>query len=372
MPIKLFEPYSIGNMELRNRFVRSGTWDATADGSGAVTDASLALYRQLAQGKLGLMVTSFAFVSPHGQSVPAQYGAHNDDMIPGLRKLVQAVHEAGIMIALQIVHAGINSPYHSATGFVPLAVSVMPELDTPHREMTGEEIESIIDDFVKAAVRGREAGFDAIQLHGAHGYLMSQFLSPLFNHRKDKWGGSAENRRTFHLEVIRKVRQAIGADFPLMVKLGVEDDKDGGLTLNESVDTAQKMERSGIDAIEVSTGSDAFNSIMPVLKKGDPARVYFRRRAATIKQAVNVPVMIVAGIRSLEVAEDIVNSGDADLISMCRPLIREPHLIVRWQAGETEPAKCISCNICVNIVASGNPLECGQERRLRVETSVST
>ena len=368
----LFEPYRVGTLELRNRFVRSATFDATADGSGAVTDTSLALYRQLAQGELGLMVTGYAFVSSHGQAVPAQYGAHNDDMVPGLRRLAQAAHEGGTKIALQIVHAGINSPYLSATGVVPLAVSTMPELGTLHREMAGEEIESIIADFVAAAVRGRNAGFDAIQLHGAHGCLMSQFLSPLFNHRTDKWGGSAENRRTFHLDVIRKVRQAIGADFPLMVKLGVEDDKDGGLTLSESADAAQQMERSGIDVIEVSTGSEAFTSIMPVLKKSDPERAYFRRRAATIKRAVDVPVMVVGGIRSLEAAKAIVDSGDADLISMCRPFIREPHLVARWQAGETEPAKCISCNSCANIVASGSPLECGQERRLREKTSEST
>ena len=368
----LFEPYRVGTLELRNRFVRSATSDATADGSGAVTGTSLALYRTLGQGGLGLIVTGFAFVSSHGQSVPAQYGAHNDNMIPGLCRLAQAAHEAGTKIALQIVHAGINSSYLRETYVVPLAVSTIPELGTPHREMAGEEIESIIADFVAAAVRGREAGFDAIQLHGGHGYLMSQFLSPLFNHRTDKWGGSAENRRRFHLEVIRKVRQAIGADFPLMVKLGVEDDKDGGLTLSESVAAAQQMERSGINAIEVSTGSDAFTSIMPVLKKGDPGRVYFRRRAATIKRAVNIPVMVVAGIRSLEMAKDIVDSGDGDLISMCRPLIREPHLVARWQTGETEPAKCISCNMCGNIVASGSPLECGQERRLREQTNAST
>jgi 2,4-dienoyl-CoA reductase-like NADH-dependent reductase (Old Yellow Enzyme family) len=361
MSIELFEPFSIGKMELRNRFVRSATWDATADGSGAVTDVSLALYDTLGQGGLGLIVTGFAFVSSHGQSVPAQYGVHDDAMIPGLRRLVQAVHKGSAKIALQIAHAGINSPYLGATGAVSMAVSAIPEWGTPHREMAGEEIESIITDFVAAAVRGREAGFDAIQLHGAHGYLMSQFLSPLFNHRTDKWGGNAENRRRFHLEVIRKVRQAIGADFPLIIKFGVGDDKDGGLTLGESVDAARQMARGGIDAIEVSTGSDSFTNIMPVLKKGDPERVYYRSRAATIKRAVKVPVMVVAGMRSLEVAKDIVDSGDADLISMCRPFIREPHLVARWQAGEAEPAMCISCNGCAGIVAGGNLLKCGQE-----------
>ena len=362
MFMELFDPFIISKMELRNRFVRSATWDATADSTGAVTDASVALYRNLGQGGLGLVVTGFGFVSAQGQSVPAQYGVHNDDMIPGLRRLVQAVHDGGARIALQIAHSGINSPFFSATGVVPLVVSAMPESDRPHREMTGEEIESIIDDFAAAAVRGKEAAFDAVQLDGAHGYLMSQFLSPRSNHRTDQWGGSAENRRRFHLEVIRKVRQAIGADLPLMIKFGVEDDKEGGLTLGESTDAAQQMARSGIDAIEVSTGSNAFTSIMPVLKKGEPEQAYFRSRAAAIKQAVDVPVMVVAGIRSLEVARAIVDSGAADLISMCRPFIREPHLIARWQAGETKPATCISCNGCAGTVAGGGPLECVQEK----------
>jgi len=250
--MELFEPYSIGKMKLRNRFVRSGTLDATADSSGAVTDASVALYRTLGQGGVGLIITGFSFVSSHGQSVPAQYGVHNDDMIPGLRRLTQAVHEGGARIALQIAHSGINSPFLNATGAVPLAVSKMPDVSTPNREMNGEEIEDIIADFAATAVRGREAGFDAIQLHGAHGYLMSQFLSPRYNRRTDQWGGSAENRRRFHIEVIRKVRQAIGADFPLMVKFGVGDDSDGGLTLDESVETARLMAHNGIDAIEVS------------------------------------------------------------------------------------------------------------------------
>lgn len=360
--MKLFEPYLVGKMELRNRFVRSATNDSTANSSGAVTDASVALYRTLGQGGLGLIVSGFAFVSEHGQVLPRQYGVHNDDMIPGLRRLVQAVHKGGAKIALQIVHSGINSPHLSAKGAVPKVVSVMPDMSPSHRQMTGEEIEDIIAEFAAAAVRGREAGFDAIQLHGAHGYLMSQFLSPVFNRRTDQWGGSAENRRRFHLEVIRKVRQAVGADFPLMVKFGVEEDKDGGLSLSDSLKTARQIEGSGIDAIEVSTGSEVLPTIVQAMKKGDPERAYFRERAAAVKRAVKVPVIAVAGIRSLEMAKDIVDSGDADLISMCRPFIREPHLVARWQAGETEPAKCISCNKCLSIAGRGESLECQQEK----------
>jgi 2,4-dienoyl-CoA reductase-like NADH-dependent reductase (Old Yellow Enzyme family) len=190
MPEVLFEPCRIGNLEIRNHFVRSATWDATADINGKVTDASVEIYRRLGEGDIGLIVSGYAFVSEHGQAIHGQYGAHSNDMIPGLSRLVQAVHEGGGKIALQIVHAGINSVYLPQEGTTVLAVSEMPEVKRSHREMSDEDIEGIIDDFAMAAVRGREAGFDAVQLHGAHGYLMSQFISPLFNQRTDRWGGA--------------------------------------------------------------------------------------------------------------------------------------------------------------------------------------
>ena len=269
MSIDLFKPCRIGKLELRNRLVRSATWDATADSSGAVTDNSMALYRALGQGGIGLIITGYAFISPLGQAAPKQYGAHTDDMIPGLRKLAEVAHQDGAKIALQIVHAGINSTYLHRQGITGLAVSKIDAIKRPHREMTDEEIEAIPSDFAAAALRGREAGFDAVQLHGAHGYLMSQFVSPLYNLRNDRWGGNAEKRRRFHLEVIKKVRQAVGDDFPMMIKFGVQDDKEGGLSLSEGVETARQMAEKGIDAIEVSIGVGA---AMQGTKAGEPER----------------------------------------------------------------------------------------------------
>jgi len=363
MSSNLFEPHRIGNLEMKNRFVRSATWDGSADENGAVTEQSLDIYRRLGQGGIGLIISGYAFVSSHGQANAGQYGIHNDDMVPGLRKMTEAAHQNGTRIAVQIVHAGINSGYLIGKGVTPLAMSRMPEMSQPHEEMTDEDLESIITDFAAAAVRGREAGFDAVQLHGAHGYFMSQAISPLFNRRTDRWGGNAENRRRFHLEVVRKVRQAIGDDFPLMIKYGVMDDREGGLSLEEGIEAAEQMVSAGLDAIEVSGG---VGQSTPV-QKGDEEETPFRERAAAIKRAVTVPVMVVAGIRRLETAQNIVDSGDADMVSMCRPFIREPGLVARWQRGETAKATCISCNRCFPIIARGEPLECGEERRLREE-----
>jgi len=367
MAIELFEPYRIGKLELRNRFVRSATWDATADDSGRVTDTSVALYGNLGRGEIGLIVSGYAYISLIGQAAVGQYSVHTDDMIPGLSRLVQAAHQGGAKIALQIVHAGINDRLLSSRkGITLLAVSKRPEINRPHRELTDEEIEEIISDFAAAALRGREAGFDAVQLHGAHAYLMSQIQSPLYNLRRDRWGGSAENRRRFHLEVIRKIHQVVGTDFPLMIKFGVQDDREGGLSLSEGLETARQMVAEGIDAIEVSAGVG--NPVL-TMRKGESPRAYYRERAAAVKRMVTVPVILVGGIRSFEMAKDIVSSGDTDLISMCRPFIREPDLVARWQRGDTAPAKCISCNKCMARMARGELLgpECFEEHRPRGE-----
>lgn len=359
MASKLFQPFQIGRLTLPNRFVRSATWDATADSAGVVTERSVAIYRQLGRGGVGLIITGHAFVSPLGQAGHGQYGGYSDDLLPSLSRLAQAAHDGGAKIALQIAHAGLRSAYLHDAGLTAQAVSAIPRIKRPHREMTDEDIAALIDDFAAAAGRAVAAGFDAVQLHGAHGYLISQFLSPLFNHRTDRWGGSPENRWRFPLEVLKAVRKAVGASFPVFIKLGTQDDRANGLTADGGLAVAVELAAAGIDAIEVSCG---FGNSMQTLEVGEEQEPYFRDRAAQVKQAVSVPVMVVGGIRSLEMAQDVIESGDADLISMCRPFIREPGLIARWQRGETTPARCISCNRCLGSAARGETLACGEEQ----------
>jgi 2,4-dienoyl-CoA reductase-like NADH-dependent reductase (Old Yellow Enzyme family) len=342
--IDLFQPYRIGKLELSNRFVRSATWDATANSDGTVSDASLALFKKLGSGGIGLIVTGHTFMAPNGQAGFGQYGIHNDKMVLELRQLVAAVHRSGGKIAIQITHAGIN-----AMRAVPnaLVVSQMPTVGREQHEMSEDDIEVLLDDFVKAAVRAREAGFDAVQFHGAHGYLLNQFISPVINRRTDRWGGSIENRSRFHVEVIRRSRQAVGHDFPLLIKFGIPGKSGKGLTVEDSLWTAAQMCEAGIDAIEVSADSSAMErNAVPLMKRGEPERVFFRDRAAAVKGIVNVPVILVGGIRSLATASDIVNSGDADLIAMSRPFICEPALLKRWQENSNRTVDCISCNRC--------------------------
>ncbi len=359
MGLDLFEPFRMGSLELRNRFVRSATGDGTADESGMVTDSSVAIYERLGRGGVGLIVTGHAFVSPAGQASSHQYGIHDDAMIPGLRRLVEAVHQGGAKIAVQISHAGLHVRSAYQKGMVMQAVAEVADIERPYRVMTDEGIGEVISAFVSAGRRGLEAGFDAIQLHGAHGYLMSQFLSPLYNHRNDYWGSSARKRRAFHLEVVRSVRNAIGFDFPLFIKLGVQDERGGGLNLEEGLETAKELAVQGIDAIEVSCG---VGTSMKAAHEDEPERTYFRDKAAATKRVVAVPVIAVGGIRSLEMAGDIIDSGDADLISMCRPFMREPDLIARWQRGLKSPSTCISCNKCMSIRTADRTFDCAQNR----------
>jgi 2,4-dienoyl-CoA reductase-like NADH-dependent reductase (Old Yellow Enzyme family) len=363
---KLFTPIKIGKLEIKNRFMRSATWDAIADDTGMVTERSSTIYHGLNTGAIGLIITGFAFVSfPLGQAGGGQYGIYNDKMIPGWKPIIKEAHRHCSKIAMQIVHGGINAGFMAQKDVSLCAVSCIPKLAArTHHEMTNEEIEGIIADFIASGVRVREAGFDAVQLHGAHGYLISQFISPLFNHRTDRWGGSPENRRRFLLEIVKGLRKALGPDYPILIKFGVQDDREGGMLLSEGLDICREMVKAGVNSIEVSAG---VGSAIQRLREGDVGKIVFRERAAAVKKSVNIPVAVVNGIRSLAIADDIINSGDADMISMSRPFIREPHLVLRWQKGDTAPAKCISCGKCMPNGNKNTILECGEERRLREE-----
>ena len=205
------------------------------------------------------------------------------------------------------------------------------------------------------------------QVQGAHGYLLSQFLSPLTNHRQDRWGGSPENRRRIHVETIRRIRTAVGAEFPILMKFGVMDDRDGGTSLEEGIAAINAMAGAGLDAVEIS-GGIAPGSLGAIRAIGENVNedAYYRERAARVKRAITIPLAVVGGIRLLETAEDIVTSGDADFVCLCRPLLREPGLIQRWLSGDHRRAKCITCNKCTAAMyRRGKWIECEVEREIR-------
>lgn len=345
----VFEETTVKGMKLKNRLVRSATWEGMCDHNGCPTDTLTDFYCQLALGGIGLIITGYTFVRPDGKQLPGKMGIHTDNFADEFKKMTGSVHDAGGTIAVQLVHAGGQTDSSNA-GRQPLAPSAIQVDQFPEMpaELTTNEISDIVNAFGEGARRAREWGFDAVQLHGAHGYLINQFLSPLTNRRTDGYGGSIENRSRFVIEVYNKVRDAVGSDYPVLIKLNASDHLEGGLSVQDATYVAQQLSELGIDAIEVSAGTPASGDKSPARAKiNKPEKeAYHLRLALEIKKAVSCPVMVVGGIRSYEVAEKAVSEGELDYISMARPLIREPALPHRWQKGDRSPAKCISCNGC--------------------------
>jgi 2,4-dienoyl-CoA reductase-like NADH-dependent reductase (Old Yellow Enzyme family) len=233
--------------------------------------------------------------------------------------------------------------------------------------MTPKEIEQTIQSFVSAAARSQQAGFDGVQLHVAHGYLLSQFLSPYFNKRTDEYGGSVENRARIVLAILERTKVALGATFPVLVKMNSDDFIDGGLTVEEMLRISEMLESAGIDGIELSGGTmDAASRHSPVRRgrlKSDEQETYYREAARQYKERIGVPLLLVGGIRSYTVAEDLIQKGMADFISMSRPLIREPHLVARWKSGDREKSACRSCNLCYKPIRDGVGMYCVAEAK---------
>ncbi len=346
----LFTPVKIGPLTVPNRFVRSATHDYMADDEGNVTDANVDLFRRLAEGEVGLIITGHAYTQPSGQASPRQMAVFDDRFIGGLARIPKAVHAFPSRVFLQIAHAGRQTKA-KLCGCVPVSPSPVydPVSKVMPRELTRDEIRALITDFVSAAGRANKAGFDGVQLHAAHGYLISSFLSPHTNRRADEWGGPIENRARVLIETLRGVKESCGSDFPVIVKLNSTDFLEDGLSLDEAVRIAQMLEAAGIDGIEASGGmaEAGRGSVWPGLRS-ESEEGYFVENAAKIKKAVSVPVFGLGGIRTLAVAEQIVEQGRVDLISLSRPLIRDPYLVKHFREGLAAGSECISCNKCFN------------------------
>lgn len=343
----LFEPIGIGLLELRNRLVRSATAEMMADETGKPGPGLAVLYRDLAEGGVGLLITGHMYVHRSGVAHPGMTSVATDACVQDLFVLAETVHDHGGAIAVQINHGGrqvraglVNDPIAPS--------SVKPNPPRPGaREMTSDEIEMLIDAYGAAARRVKQAGCDAVQIHAAHGYLVSQFLSPVANQRTDEWGGNLENRMRFLKRVAASVRAQVGASFPVLVKLGIRDESEQGLTLAEGVEIVSALPEMGIDAVEISGGlaeTGAFNIAGEIGPRQNEA--YFRSWAKAAQASAELPIILVGGMRSLETMEHVLASGDAQLISMCRPLICEPDLPNRLREGRQAAAACVSKNRC--------------------------
>lgn len=370
----LFTPISIKTMEIKNRFVRSATYDGYADEKGHATERQIEFFAQLARGGVGLIITGISYVHSSGQNSPVQNSIASDECIPGLRKLTDTVHSEGAKIAVQLFHAGRESAAFLKTKNVEaLGSSFLAEdlyFKRPYRAMTEKEIFEVISAFGDSARRARDAGFDAVQVHGAHAYLLSQFLSPYSNCRTDQWGGPLENRLLLHREILKDIRVKTGEDYPILIKIGVQDGFPGGLEFNDGLSATQFLAQWGFDSLEVSSGLrgkryEGTEFRTQLNRQGREA--YFREACREVKRRVNVPVMMVGGLRSFGMMEEIITKGEADFVSMSRPFIREPFIINEWKKDHDRVPACISCNGCLEWIFKGNSLQCIQEMKKRVE-----
>jgi 2,4-dienoyl-CoA reductase-like NADH-dependent reductase (Old Yellow Enzyme family) len=336
--VSLYDSLIINKMELKNRFVRSATLDTLGD-NGMVTDSVIKLYCELAKGQVGLIITGGLFPSEEGRlHSGGQIGVHTDKMIPGLKKLVRIVHENGGRIGAQLVHKGWGT-------MKPVGPSSMvnPKTGLKVRELSENEIDNLVELFVQAAKRVIEADFDAIQLHGAHSHLISTFLSPVTNKREDKWGGSPEKRSNFIREIYKGIRNLVGSDYPILIKLGLVDYHPNGKQLSEGIYTATSLEADGVDAIEVSEGLEEERRHHIRL---DAMHPYYLHECLQARKALTLPLILVGGIRYLQDMEAILQEGVAAAISMCRPFIRDPHIVVKFHNNSIFKSECVSCNSC--------------------------
>ena len=360
--MNIFDSIVLNGLAIKNRFVRSAVWEGMATDEGAVTPDLTNLMKTLAEGGTGLLISSFAYIRKDGQARFKQLAIHDDVLIPGLREMCGAVHKAGASIFAQLVHAGVNAE-QSLSGLQPMGPTEMKNAkDEKARAMTEEDIALWGESFANAARRAVSAGFDGVQIHAAHAYGLGQFLSPYYNKRTDRYGGTIENRARALIEVYRVVRNAVGENYPITAKINSEDFIDGGLMPHMMVETAVIMESEGFDAVEVSGGGGPVARYL-ASRPGDPQtpdeEVYYRDAARLYKERVKkMPMMLVGGIRSLETARQLLRDGLADMISFGRPLIREPGLVNRWASGDIRRAACVSCEGCRKPALAGEGLRC--------------
>lgn len=381
-------PSRIGPLEVKNRLVRASTSETMATAAGDATDMLADLYGDLAAGGAGLLLTGHIYVEPRGQASADQPGLYDDRQIAPMQKVTEAVHSSGGLIFAELGHAGSQTMLPEVGPIAP-SPTANEMYGLQPREATEDDIQAVIAAFGDAARRALAAGFDGIHIHGGNGYLISEFSSPLTNQRADAWGGDAHRRGRFLAAVYDAVRAAVGPRMPVTARIGIADSIPGGLEVGESIDRVRDLAGRGLDAVEVSYGimrsylenirryvavgakQAAANGLVQRLFRPKGAEAYYRGFAHAVKAAVEIPVILVGGIRTTETMTDVLESGDADFLAMARPFIREPDLPNKLAAGRTGMVECVSCNMC--LVHDGfDPLRCWRTSPAAVAAHVYT
>lgn len=377
---QLFSKATLGNLTLRNRIIRSGCFEGMCQ-DGKVTESLIEYHRRVAEGGVGMTTVSYCSVSHDGRTFEHEMWMR-PEIIPDLKKLTEAVHKEGAAVSIQHGHSGFFTS-KKVIGKRPLGASPKLCVFTLSycREMTESDIEEKIHDFAQAARLAKLAGFDAVEIHAGHGYLLSQFLSPWTNKRKDKFGGSLENRLRFPVAVIEAVRKAVGIDFPILVKMNQEDGMKSGLHLNEAVEVAKAFEKTGASALIPSAGFTSkvpflmLRGNLPVKEMSNNQPELFKRiglklfgrfmvpehkyepmflleGAKKVREAVSIPVIYIGGTTTLG---DLISARNAgfEFIQIGRATIQDPDFVKKLESGEMTESPCDHCNRCVAAMDAG-------------------
>jgi 2,4-dienoyl-CoA reductase-like NADH-dependent reductase (Old Yellow Enzyme family)/thioredoxin reductase len=351
----LFSQGNIGKLRLKNRLIMNAMGTILTDGTGYPIKRTLEYYKARSSESIGLITTQCAGIDKDG-SPGWELGIYDDSFIPGIKSIVDAVHENGSKVSVQLMHNGMLLTFTRIPKGMALKVpSITPWLSPAwkYSEVTETDIERYIDDFAQAARRVKDAGADAVELHACHGCLVSTFMSPVTNRRDDKYGSSPENRMRFTLGIVKRIKEVAGKDFPLIVKINSTDDIEGGVTMDEVLYQASALEKAGANAISISSGLEFWTTLsIPCYAHPDGAMLAL---AEKVKSAVKIPI-IVAGKIDATLGEKTLKSGKADFIAMGRPMLADPQLPIKLHTGKLdEICPCVYCNNCIKMDASGGP-----------------
>lgn len=325
---QIFEPVKMNHIELKNRLFRSATWEGIANRDGSVTKEAYEIYEELAKGGVGAIITGFTSVALHDYYFDGMMRLCDDALVPEYKKLTDIIHAEGIPVITQLA---LGAYYREINGRYMQA-----EPD----DMTKDEIQFVIRQFIDAAVRAEKAGFDGVQIHAAHFFFLSRFISPAVNHRSDEYGGSTENRGRILIDILKGIRREV-PNLHITIKINSSDFTYGGLEWSECLAVCKLLDQACIDSIEISGNGTSVGGIKAHVNEG-----YFVPAAAEIAKAVSCPVIVVGGFRSLDVMEEVLNKTNIELISLSRPLLREPDLPNKMKADPAVISKCVSCNAC--------------------------
>ena len=354
----LFDKTKLLNMGMKNRFIRGALWEDLADEKGHMTPELSAIYEELAKGGASTLITGYAFVTEDEQPNPGMMGIYDDSFIPEYKEFTNEIHNLGSNIVMQIVYGGFMTGFNVGERTIWGPSTMQNETTgTWAKEITKDEIKYLINAFADAALRVKESGFDGVEIHGGHGYLLSQFLSPYYNKRIDEYGGSIENRGRIIFEIYEAMREKVGNDFLILIKLNSADYiKEGGLTQEDSLYVAKKLADLGINAIEVTGGNESIQEVLDNNMGAARTKIvaskdresYFKDYATKLAEEIDIPVILIGGNRHLDVMQDLLDNTKIAYFSLSRPLTAEPDLINKWANGDTKKPKCVSCNQCYN------------------------